>query len=341
MNAVNKYSSFLGRLLFGAVLLGPMLLGAATAWAGMGAENPARADIDAFTLWRIQAAHTLATRNDSESLVTAAALTFVGSPWRSKTEVAKAAAGAVEYAVKASELAPDNPAITWLRLHLCASASGCNTRDAATTMRWVDADNAVAWLPTLAAALKDHDALQVDRILGDMAQGKRFDIYGNRTTVMVFDALKRARSALPSRYASSDLLRLTEAMGVVGAAIMPSFTSVINACRDPASAERRDTCIRLAKTMQRGDAVMTQLVGFAVERRLTAPDSKEQRVLDERRRLLEWRVSSANISDTPLLPWLRNARARDRLATMRSLPREEDVCIALVREHGMPLEPPP
>jgi hypothetical protein len=174
-----------------------------------------------------------------------------------------------------------------------------------------------------------------------MARGRRFDIYGNRTTVMVFDALKRARTILPRHYAASDLVRLTEAMGIVGAAIMPSFSPVINACRDPASTERRDTCIKLSKTMEKGDAVMTQLVGFAIERRLTAPDSKEQRGLDERRRLLEWRVSSANRSDTPLLPWLRNARARDRLAIMRSLPREEDVCIALVRQHGMPLEPPP
>ncbi len=85
---------------------------------------------------------------------------------------------------------------------------------------------------------------------------------------------------------------------------------------------------------------MTQLVGFAIERRLTVPDSKEQKSLDERRRVLEWRVASANLSDAPLLPWLRNARARQRLANMRKLPREEDVCIALVREHGLPLEPP-
>jgi len=295
---------------------------------------------DTYTIWRTQAAHALAARHDSESLVTAAALTFVGSPWRTKTELAKAASAAVEYAVKASELAPDNAAITWLRLHLCANATGCDSRDAATIMRWVDADNAAAWLPTLAAAQRERDIPQVDRILEAMAQGRRFDIYPNRTTVMVFDALKRARAALPERYASSDLLRLTEAMGIAGAAIMPSFSPLINACRDTALPERREACVKLAKTMQKGDAIMTQLVGFAIERRFAVPDSKEQKGLDERRRLLEWRVSSANMSDTPLLPWLRNARARDRLATMRALPREEDVCIALMREHGMPLEPP-
>jgi hypothetical protein len=81
-------------------------------------------------------------------------------------------------------------------------------------------------------------------------------------------------------------------------------------------------------------------VGFAIEKHLMSADIKEQRVIAERRRLLEWRVSSANISDTPLLPWLRNARARSRLAKMRAMSREEDVCIALLREHGIPLDPP-
>jgi hypothetical protein len=92
--------------------------------------------------------------------------------------------------------------------------------------------------------------------------------------------------------------------------------------------------------MQKGDAVLTQLVGFAVEKGLTATDSREQHIIAERRRLLEWRASAANFSDTPLLPWLRNARARSRLAKMRALPREEDVDIALLKEHGIPLEPP-
>jgi hypothetical protein len=301
---------------------------------------PSKSEADVFAAWRTESARTLAARGDSESLAAAAALTFIGPPSRSKADTAKAATAAVDYAAAAGERAPDNPAIGWLRLHLCASAPACDVRDAATTLRWVDADNAVAWLPTLSAAQRDKDAVQVDRVLAGMALGTRFDVYGNRTTVMIFDALKRARAALPAHYAASDVQRLTEAMGVASAAVTPSFSPLINACREAPAGDRHDACLKLAKTMQRGDAVMTQLVGFAVEKRLTPADSREQRAIAERRRLLEWRVSSANISDSPLLPWLRNARARSRLAKMRALPREEDVSIALLREHGMPLEPP-
>jgi len=299
-----------------------------------------KTEADTYAAWRAEAARTLTAHSDSESLVAAAALTFVGPPSRPKAESSKAASAAVELAVKASELAPDSPAISWLRLHLCAAAPSCDVRDAATTMRWVDADNAAAWMPTLAAAQKDKDTVQVDRVLTDMAQGARFDLYGNRTTVMVFDALKRARAGLPANYAASDLSRLTEALGIANTAVMPSFSSLINACREASVGERRDACLRLSKIMQKADAVLAQLVGFAIEKHLMSADIKEQRVIAERRRLLEWRVSSANISDTPLLPWLRNARARSRLAKMRAMSREEDVCIALLREHGIPLDPP-
>ncbi len=81
------------------------------------------------------------------------------------------------------------------------------------------------------------------------------------------------------------------------------------------------------------------MAGFGIERRLLAPDSKEARALPRRRRLLEWRVAAAAQFDLPLLPWTKNARARTRLAQMRLKPREEDVCIAILREHKVSTEP--
>jgi hypothetical protein len=300
----------------------------------------AGSESDNYAAWRAAAARTLIARGDAPALATAAALTFVGGVPRSRAETAKAATAALDMIIKAAELAPDDPAISWLHLHLCANAVACDIRDAATTMRWIDADNAAAWLPTLAGAQKEGDTVQVDRVLADMALGQRFDLYGNRSTVMMYGALRRSRSQLPPGYLPSDLARVSEALEVAGATVMPSFSSLISACRDAASMERREDCLKLSKTMQKGDAVLTQLVGFAVEKTLTPMDAKEQRVIAERRRRLEWRASSANISDTPLLPWLRNARARSRLAKMRALPREEDVDIALLKEHGIPLDPP-
>jgi hypothetical protein len=81
-------------------------------------------------------------------------------------------------------------------------------------------------------------------------------------------------------------------------------------------------------------------VGFSIERHLLAPDSREARAIAERRHLLEWRAAAAAKFNDPLLPWTKNARARARLALMRAMPREEDVCIAILREHKVALYPP-
>jgi hypothetical protein len=103
--------------------------------------------------------------------------------------------------------------------------------------------------------------------------------------------------------------------------------------------ERREDCLKLAKNMQRGDTVMVQMVGFGIEKRLVPPDSKEAKSLAAARRLLEWRAAAAGRLDASILPWTQNARIRTRLAQMRARPREEDVCIALLRQYKMALEP--
>ena len=125
---------------------------------------------------------------------------------------------------------------------------------------------------------------------------------------------------------------------MAGNEIIPPLGTVTTACRDPASAERRESCIKLARVMQRADTVAAQIVGLHIERHLVPADGKEARTLAERRRVLEWREASANLDEG--LPWRRNAMARERIAEMRGAPREEDVDIAFLRKHKLPLDPP-
>jgi hypothetical protein len=173
-----------------------------------------------------------------------------------------------------------------------------------------------------------------------MAQGSRFDIYRNRTVVLLFDTLKQAEDALPAGYVPSDLSRLSEAMAVAGAEIVPPFAPLLAACRESSGAERRENCLKLSRLMQHGDTVSAQMAGFTIERHLWSPDSKDARAVAERRRTLEWRVSAASEYDAPALPWLTNALARARVREMRAAPREEDVDIAILRRHKIPLSPP-
>jgi hypothetical protein len=128
---------------------------------------------------------------------------------------------------------------------------------------------------------------------------------------------------------------------IASAEIIPPFTALVEVCRDSSAApERRDVCLKLSKTMQRSDTVAAQLAGYSLAKRLVASDSKEARTIAERRHVLEWRVAEAAKFDSALLPWTKNTRTRARLAQMRTLPREEDVCIAILKAHKMALEPP-
>jgi hypothetical protein len=303
----------------------------ATTAPGAGAKSPA----DRFQMWRSDAVRALAARADANSIATAAALSFTNSFAAPST-----APTALQLIARASDLAPDNAAIGWLHLQLCASTPSCDSRDAALVLRWVDPDNGAAWLAQLAMAHKDKDEIEVDRVLSDMAQGTRFDLYYNQIMVLMFDALNSVRRGLPAGVMASDTARLTALAGVANAEIIPAFSPLIDVCRESsADSERREDCLKLAKIMQRGDTVIVQMAGFGIEKRLIPADSREARSLAERKRLLEWRLAAAGKLDSSILPWTQNARARTRLAEMRLRPREEDVCIALLREHKMALEP--
>jgi hypothetical protein len=317
---------------------------AAAAGTGAPASAAARpvspAAADKNLVWRTAAAAALSTRADAASLATAAALRYAGSG-SGKAGLPKSAPSALDLAARASELDPQNASISWLHLQLCSGTPACDIREVATAMRWVDADNGAAWLQTLTTAQKDGDTIEVDRILADMAQGARFDLYWNRIVVMMVDALDAVRDELPPANVASDSARLNTVSGIASSEIIPPFSALLEACREPgAAAERRDLCLKLSKTMQHGDTIVTQMIGFSIERHLFAPDSKEARLLAERKHLLEWRVAAAAKFDHPLLPWTKNARARARLVHMRYMRREEDVCIAILRQHRMALEPP-
>jgi len=319
-----------------------LVLALAARPAGAASTAGPHSAAEKYQEWRTAAAGVLIARADPNSLATAAALRYVGA---ANAKGAAAApnlkASAVELAARASDLAPQSASIGWLHLQLCAATPACDIRDVATVMRWVDADNGAAWLQTLAAAQKDRDSTDVDRILGDMALGARFDLYWNRIVVLMVDALDAVGYDLPSGFAGSDSTRLGTVNAIASAEIVPPFTALVEACRESSAApERRDLCLKLSKTMQRSDTVAAQLAGFSLAKRLLAPDSKEARSVAERRHVLEWRVAEAAKFDSPLLPWTRNARARARLAQMRTLPREEDVCIAILKAHRMALEPP-
>jgi hypothetical protein len=278
---------------------------------------------------RQEAVSSLILHATPDTLATAAALSY-------KLPTSPTA---LELSVSAAEAAPQDAPIAWLHLRLCVEAPACDFRDAATVLRWVDADNGASWLPILDTAVKDRDLTEIDRLIEEMSLAPHFDLYWNRLVVRLTDTLKQQHNNLPKGFAASDAERFDLVSGIVSE-LIPGFSSLLDACRSsPPGSERRERCLKLSLVMQKSDTVAAQIAGFGVERRLVNSESKEARALTERRRLLEWRVATAAQFDAPVLPWLMNARAHARLAKMHSLPREEDVCIAILKEHKIGAEP--
>lgn len=317
------------KLLILGIAISQPVAALATAAPGVAPTSPT----EKYQVWRNEAVRVLAGQSDANSLATAAALSFTNS-----FAGPSAAPTALQLIDRASDLAPENAAIGWLHLQLCTTTPSCDNRNSATVLRWVDPDNAAAWLAQLSTARQDKDSVEVERVLADMARGTRFDLYYNQIMVMMYDALYGVRHELPGSLVASDAARLSALAGIASAEIIPAFSPLIDVCRasSPGS-ERREDCVKLAKIMQRGDTVIVQMVGFGIERHLIPRDSKEAKSLAERRHLLEWRLLAASKLDSAILPWTQATRTR--LAEMRLRPREEDVCIAVLREHKMALEP--
>ena len=294
------------------------------AHAALAQSKAARSDAS----WRDAAVNALAARGDARALATAALL--------------RIDAGAMNLGMRAANLAPDDTTIGWVTLRVCALTPGCDIRGYATELRWLDPNNSAAWLPTLAGALRDQDSVEIDRVLAHMARGTSVDFYWNPIVVMMFDALQAVSGHIPGRAVDSDAARLAVVERLAAAEVIPPLTPLVSACRDAKpGTPRRASCTTIAKILQRSDTVNAEYAGFAIARRYAPYQGREYRALTERRRVLMWRVATAAQFDSPLLPWLKSAHARWRLGRMRALNRQEDVVMAVLRDHGLPLDPPP
>src|ERR1700737_246012 len=99
----------MGQRFVQALSLSWLILAAALS-VNMADAAPPKTEADNYSAWRAVAALPLEARGDARSPATAAALTFAGPPSRSKADTARAAAAALDTAIRASELEPNDPA---------------------------------------------------------------------------------------------------------------------------------------------------------------------------------------------------------------------------------------
>ena len=276
------------------------------------------------------------------SLAAAAALSFVGPGATAQRGPGGGQAAPWIWPPTPASSIPTDPSIGWLRLQLCASTAGCDIRDAATTMRWVDADNGAVWLPTLAAAQKDKDPVggRPDPCRHG-PRSSRFDFYWNPTVVLLFDGLKQARAAI---------CRRTTVPSDLGS---PQRGDGGRRRRDRAAARRAAECLprirqrgaarelpQAARSHARGDTVVGADGGPAHREAPVARRTARRRARSRSGGgCWSGAMASANLDDVPVA-WLRNAMARepyrrDAGRAARGGRRHRDPAKA-----RLPLEPP-
>ena len=109
----------------GVVLIGLLMTHSlAGVCAATALRTGAGADAAKYQAWISAAVAALELRNDANSLATAATLSMIGKDTRLQPDMAGAASAALDLSIRASTLAPDDAAIGWVRLRLCASSPG-------------------------------------------------------------------------------------------------------------------------------------------------------------------------------------------------------------------------
>jgi hypothetical protein len=295
--------------------------GLAQGRSGAAATHPPQAQA-----WYHDATAALEARSDAASLATAALLIHGTEPH--SADAAMHALRLVERAVQAD---PTNHALGWLRLRLCEKAPGCDAGEAAASMRWLDPDNAAAWLTALQRAAAEQDETAIEHALAGMSQASRLRYYWNPTLVMALDALHAQLAR--DRHAPAAHAQLARVAALAPAALVPSSQPLFDACQATAPAPRRDTCQHIATLLQSADTIAAQLAGYSLQRRLAPPESAQARIAQERHRALETRVAREARFETAFLPWFRNRVAVHRIELMRQHEREEDCINAVLQEH--------
>jgi len=239
-----------------------------------------------------------------------------------------------------------NAGIGWLHLQLCSGTPGCDIRDVATVLRWGGRGQ---WRGLAADAGRGGRKTGIRRkwtaFLADMAPrgAFRFLLEPHRGA----DG-RRSRGCgadqLPGGLAGSDSAKAGHrpAESPAARSFRPS-RPLVEACRESnAAPERRDLCMKLSRDHAAERYHRRATGGFSASRGICSrPTARRLGRLPSGGMFWSGVRRRRPKFDDPLLPWTKRravpAHGSPRCAPCR---RQEDVCIAILREHKMALDPP-
>lgn len=241
-------------------------------------------------------------------------------------------ADALERARRAARLAPERADLAWLELQLCQQAAACAVAVPARRLAALDPLNGAAYfheLPDPGAPMQP----RADKALLRISQAERIDIYWNRLVVAATDVLERSPGAHEHESSEATYSAATQAVGMVAAAALPDFSRLTSACNRESveDSTRRDLCLRIARSLQRGDTILAEAIGMTIEERLWPAGSREAAAAHERREVLrDWQKAQRSLEDDPA--W--EARVIAALRVHRTEREAGDAVLAQYRTSG-------
>lgn len=245
----------------------------------------------------------------------------------------------VTLATQATQRAPERKDIAWLHMQLCTQVSGCDAAELETRLRTLDADNGFAWLGALARAQQSNDSMVEERILEEIGGSKHFNIYWNTLVSRIAVALSEQAPPPDPKKPSDSLTRaMDQSVNWISTIAIEALQPLVEACSASRiiRANNAQRCAQIAAALQRSDTYIAEGIGLGIAQRLTANTQSAQKVTARINATRYQRDTAGQIIQSQLDA---EKFTRELLKLMGTLPREQDVFIAVMRWAGQPLEP--
>lgn len=227
--------------------------------------------------------------------------------------------------------APKRADLAYLHTRLCDLIEGCAPEALDARLRKLDPANAVVWMNALSTAQRNRDAAAEEQVLEAMSRSARFEIYWNPLVASI--ALARTQGTQGSNVALSD------SIGWLAGTIVPELPSLTLACSKTRTANEQwaQRCRRLANLLMNSDTYLTESLGLTLALQVTT-DPAARAKLEERARMRRylWQESGEIVASQIE----KDKFAAEQIQLIRTLPREQDVYLAIVRWAGRPTTPP-
>jgi hypothetical protein len=259
----------------------------------------------------------LSSMTDADSLAAAGLLS-----------VAKHRDQALPLIGRAVAAAPMRADLAWLEVQVCNEVAPCDPEAAERRLRELDPYNGSGWLGALARAAVAKNDVARDAALAALGRSDRVDFY--YTTLVA----RLSRAVTRTGRVSSEIAEVW-VIGYLAREAIPAYQYVSTACKGERlqNVEVTDTCRAVARSLQRGDTYLTEMIGVAIAKRVWPEDSSEWKAAAEARRVYDYR--------SKLFPAQQGEQfAKEYLTLCAQNRREQDVFVALLIKDGKNPNPP-